>query len=216
MRVVVCLCLCLLCLSKMAGATPITSITFDFTLAVEDFCYQFDDFELQVGAYAEDDDCKIFSAVITQTTNDGLGVASSDSDDGQLENSGPNDILQFSFSRTVTMSKIGFSLVDDDDEFLLAVDKGSFSDPTDIIGEHSDRLQEKLYAFSLNSFGSIFEFKTRDSKDDFRIKFMTVDYVPTLSSFSEPSPIVPTPEPSTWLLLGGGLVTLFLQRRRFS
>jgi len=198
MRVVVLfLCTWFLCFPEVIQATP---ITFDFSNSVSDYFYQADEFSLQVKAYAYDKP-DLYLATITQT-GDGIGVSSKDGDDGQLENSGPDDFLIFEFSRTVNLQRVEFSLVDAGDEFVIGVDLFSLSKPIKIWTDQSVPLIDKLcvYDFDLNS--DLFKFSSGDSKDKFRIKSLT---------FDDP---VPAPEPSAWLLMSAAGGALVYWRRR--
>ncbi len=196
--VIVCLCV-LFSISSGAMALP---VVFDFSVASDDYRYQVDDLLLQVNAFAESSDA--FS--ITQTGS-GLGVSSKNEDDPQLENSGPDEFLQFAFSRTVRLEQVVFSLVDADDDFILNVDSSKELGQTRIWSDTSIELIDKMSSYDFAIEGRLFEFGTWDSKDNFRICGLSVS-LPT----SDP---VPTPEPSTWLLLSTGLAGLVYWRRRY-
>jgi hypothetical protein len=117
-----------------------------------------------------------------------------------LDGSSGFDSLTFSFSGLVTLLDARFSYVDsggDGDEFSLQA--GLFND--------SYTIPEVGLITNLSISANEFIFGVTDANDDYRIASMIVN-------FDDQAP-VPTPEPSTWLLLGSGLAGLiFWQRKR--
>jgi hypothetical protein len=202
MRVVgVCLLFCLFFSVNQAAAIP---VSFDFSLASENDQYQQGELSLQVSAFSVGAPDPL--AVRVTQTADGLGVSSKPGDDAQLENSGPDDLLQFSFSEQVELLQVVFGLVDAGDEFLLAVDGQAAFAPTAIWTDSQLPLVDKIGSYDVSLVGQVFDFSSNDSVDKYRILGMTVDTAGP----------VPTPEPSTWLLLGSGVCGLLWWRRKAS
>ncbi len=198
MRVVsLCLFVCLSVCSNQVFAIP---VTFDFTVSssVETQLLSF-----QVGGIQLDITAADANGVVADVsqTRDGLGVYRGNSDSKVIDGAGVDDLLTLTFQTLVTLQQVLFSSIEEGgDSFLLQVDDGQ---------SFASNLHNALFDFSyLNIAGREFVFSAVLDKADYRIEAMVVDV-------SEQMP-VPTPEPSTWLLLGSGLAGLFFWQRKRS
>lgn len=144
---------------------------------------------------------------VTWDNGAGLGVEAIGKVDSSktLDGSASDDVLIFDFGTDVSLVEIVFSWVGKDDEALLLVDDVTvFNDYI----KPSIEGYANIVAFDFSSLkftGAVFGIKAIDSNDSFRIQSLTVD-----------SPIVPipSPEPATWLLFGGGLCGFVWWRRK--
>lgn len=199
MRVVV---LCLLVCLVSVGSVFAIPITFDFageSIAnryYEELSFSQDGLSLAVRAYLVDEFFSVEGAEEIAQTSSGLGVYTSGTDSGQLDDSFyKKELLAFSFSETVSLCGLGFVYGDGDDQFSLLVNGELALTPS----------VEESWENRGILLGSIFALSIVDNSDDWRIKSMTVDVAP-----------VSTPEPSTFLLLGSGLIGLLFWRKRKS
>lgn len=176
------------------GITPVFAVpvSFDLTTVSTNFSYLEDGVTLSaITSYEGGSD-----ALITRTTS-GLGVDSFAVNDssGTLDGSGVLDMLSFVFAKPVVLLEVVFSWVNDHDEFSLLVDDVVAIEDTFVLGN---------FDFSPYQFtGEVFSFAATDSSDSYRIRSLTVD-----------AP-VPTPEPSTWILLASGILGFVGWRKYF-
>lgn len=176
------------------NATP---ITFDFTSSSESYSsqltYSFGTLDLNVWSTAEG-----LSAAILHQDSDGLGVFFAGDNSKQLENSGPDESLIFSFNQTVRLLAAGFGLVGSSDDYLLNIDN------TDqVIGNISSSATSSVGNYAYLGYeqqwltGNLFLFQPLAGTDYFKIADITIASVP---------------EPSTSMLLLLGMSLFMLVR----
>ena len=197
MRVVVlCLCVCLSVFVSQVFAVP---VVFDFSSSPD--AYQtVSDLSLTIEAASIGRE----SAEVDWSNRYGLGVAAATDTSGTLDGSASDDVLTFDFGEDVFLQEIVFSWVNYYDLFELWV-----ADRREAAGLIDDS-GAKIVTYDFSSLGLIsdsFSLMAADSNASFRIHSLTVE---TLGA------PVPTPEPSTWLLLGSGLAGLLCWRKRMA
>lgn len=144
---------------------------------------------------------------ITWFASYGLGVDASTSEKADssktLDGSSSDDFLTFDFGSSVLLRGIVFSSVGGNDEVRLLVGGATvFDGYIDGTLTTSSNVVD-LSFLPLNLSGQTFSLMAFDSDDSFRVKSMTIETAP-----------IPTPEPSTWLLLSVGVGGLAYWRRR--
>jgi len=189
MRVVV-LCLCVF-LCEVSGCFAI-SIPFEFSTTSSTNQYLDSMFISKLGV-----ELNIFSEIpnaqITQKVG-GLGVSFTGDNSTTLDGSVGFDSLTFKFSQVVTLLEVRFSYFEVGDEFALSTANGNLA--MDIPAD--------IGAVDLSLVDDRFVFSVTDANDDYRIESITI---------AVDSP-VPAPEPSTWVLLAGGLAGILFWHSR--
>lgn len=125
----------------------------------------------------------------------GLGVKLLNTrDNNQIDGSGPDETLLFSFSSVVELTNITFGNVQRNDDFTLSID-GVEVFNQDIPGTGSPSVE----IVSIDAIGSIFGFSVQGNNDDYFIRNITVQAVPESGT--------------TFVLVGFSLLSLALARR---
>ncbi|MCG8696019.1 MAG: PEP-CTERM sorting domain-containing protein, partial [Minwuiales bacterium] len=142
----------------------------------------------------------------------GVRVAPIDTNVG-IDGFGPDELLRFTFSKTVTLVSMVFQDVESNDEFDMAVDDMDVDVSallgTDDIGALPNGgfgSDSNLADFTgAGLIGTVFDFYTTEADDDYLIRALTVDVAHDAAD---------VPAPGALMLLGFGLAGLSLARRR--
>lgn len=89
----------------------------------------------------------------------------------QIDGFGPDEILNLSFDKTVRLISAKFGAVGRNDDFSLTVD--------DLLAGFADIPSNNIYTFAGTYISQEFGFSTRDFRDDYYLRSVKVEIIPT-------------------------------------
>lgn len=182
------------------ASSVFAAITFDFTeynSPKNSLTFESEGYEVKATGWARYYNTNSFTQTPLGSSYGGLFIKRGTFDNHQIDGKGRDEMVIFDFlGKAVKLISATFSYVSNNDQFDLFADNDS-TGPLDFVlrGDPDGSWPHYTDTYNFNSpvHGSRFGFLARESDDDFKIKSITVAYVP---------------EPASITLLALGLIAL--------